>query len=53
MEADFRVEALKETLDKYGPPEIMNGPSRNIASQYPARQWIREISATASNGPAR
>jgi putative transposase len=28
MEADFCIEALKEALAKYGPPEIFNTPSR-------------------------
>ena len=53
MEADFCVEALKEALDRYGPPEIMNTPSRDIASRYPAGQWIRAVSSLALNGPTR
>ena len=30
MHAEFCVEALNEAIDKLGPPETMNAPSRDI-----------------------
>ncbi len=30
MHADFCVDALNEAIARYGPPEIMNTPSRDI-----------------------
>lgn len=31
MDAGFCIEALKEALARYGPPEIFNSPSRDIS----------------------
>ncbi|TYC63990.1 transposase family protein [Rhodobacterales bacterium] len=37
MHADFCVEALNEAIARFGPPEIMNTPSRAFAAQIPCR----------------
>jgi hypothetical protein len=50
MEADFCVEALKETIAKYGKPAIMNSPSRDHATHNPVWRWIRAVSSLALNG---
>ena len=49
MEADFCVEALKEAIDKYGKPEIMNMERLNATG---SREWatIRAASSPALNG---
>ena len=41
MHADFCVEALKEALDRYGPPEIMN-PDQGC--QFTGSAWITTLS---------
>jgi len=40
MEADFCVEALKEALAKYGPPEIMNSDQ---GSQFTSVEWTNAL----------
>ena len=40
MEADFCVEALKEALAKYGPPEIMNSDQ---GSQFTGFEWTNAL----------
>lgn len=40
MHADFCVEALKEALDRYGPPEIMN---TDQGSQFTGAAWITTL----------
>ena len=40
MHADFCVEALKEALDRYGPPEIMN---TDQGSQFTGSAWITPL----------
>ena len=40
MEASFCVEALKEALAKYGPPEIMNSDQ---GSQFTSSDWIQTL----------
>ena len=40
MEADFCVEALKEALAKYGPPEIMNSDQ---GSQFTGFEWTNTL----------
>jgi len=40
MEADFCVEALKEALDHYGPPEIMNSDQ---GSQFTGFEWTNAL----------
>ena len=37
-DASFCIEALEEAIARYGKPEIMNTPSRDIALQCPAGQ---------------
>ena len=39
MEASFCIEALKEALTKYGPPEIMNSDQ---GSQFTSSDWIQD-----------
>jgi len=41
LDADFCVEALNEAIYRFGPPDIMNSPSRDYAAHNPAGQWIR------------
>ena len=41
MEADFCVEALKEAMAKYGPPEIMNSDQ---GSQFTGHEWTNALS---------
>ena len=43
MHADFCVEALKEALDRYGPPEIMN---TDQGSQFTGSAWITTLIET-------
>ena len=54
MHADFCVDALNEAIAKYGPPEIMNTPSRHICcantlsamdqgSQFTGSAWITAL----------
>jgi putative transposase len=43
MHADFYVEALKEALDRYGPPEIMN---TDQGSQFTGSAWITTLTET-------
>jgi transposase InsO family protein len=40
MQADFRVDTLKEAIWKYGPPEIMN---MDQASQFTGADWITTL----------
>ena len=40
MEASFGVDALKEALAKYGPPEIMNSDQ---GSQFTSSDWIQTL----------
>ncbi|WP_394698979.1 IS3 family transposase [uncultured Cohaesibacter sp.] len=40
MEASFCVDALKEALAKYGPPEIMNSDQ---GSQFTSSDWIQTL----------
>jgi len=40
MEADFCVEALKEALDRYGPPKIMN---TDQGSQFTGFEWTNTL----------
>ncbi len=40
MEASFCVDALKEALTKYGPPEIMNSDQ---GSQFTSSDWIQTL----------
>jgi len=40
MHADFCVEALKEAIDKFGPPEIMN---TDQGSQFTGSAWITTL----------
>jgi len=40
MEADFCVESLKEAIDKYGKPEIMNSDQ---GSQFTGFEWIQAL----------
>ena len=40
MEADFCVEALKEALERYGPPEIMN---TDQGSQFTGFEWTSTL----------
>ncbi len=51
LEAEFCVEALNEAVHRFGPPKIMNTPSRDIAAQCPAGLWIRVRSSRPSPGP--
>jgi putative transposase len=53
LEADFCVETLREAIDRNGKPEFMNSPSRDIALQCPAGQWIRAANSLALNGYRR
>ena len=41
LEADFCVEALKEAMAKYGPPEIMNSDQ---GSQFTGHEWTNALS---------
>ena len=43
MEAGFCVEALKEALAKYGPPDIMNSDQ---GSQFTSSDWIQTLTDT-------
>ena len=40
MHADFCVDALNETIAKYGPPEIMN---TDQGSQFTGSAWIATL----------
>ena len=40
MQADFCVEALKEAIDRFGPPEIMN---TDQGSQFTGSAWITTL----------
>ena len=40
MHADFCVDALKEAIEKYGPPEIMN---TDQGSQFTGSEWITTL----------
>nr|WP_319390402.1 IS3 family transposase [uncultured Cohaesibacter sp.] len=40
MEASFCVDALKEALTKYGPPEIMNSDQ---GSQFTSSDWVKTL----------
>ncbi len=40
MEAEFCVDALKEALVAYGPPEIMNSDQ---GSQFTGFEWINAL----------
>ena len=40
MHADFCVEALKEAIDRFGPPEIMN---TDQGSQFTGSAWITTL----------
>ena len=42
MHADFCVKALKEAIDRFGPPEIMN---TDQGSQFTGSAWITTLSA--------
>jgi putative transposase len=50
LDADFCVEALNEAIYRFGPPDIMNSPSRDHAAHNPAGQWIRDLSSHLSPG---
>ncbi len=41
MEADFCVEALKDAIARYGPPEIMNSDQ---GSQFTGHEWTNALS---------
>jgi transposase InsO family protein len=41
MHADFCVEALKEAIDRFGPPEIMN---TDQGSQFTGSAWVTTLS---------
>lgn len=43
MEADFCIDALKEAMAKYGPPEIMNSDQ---GSQFTGHDWTSTLSET-------
>ncbi|WP_298967207.1 DDE-type integrase/transposase/recombinase, partial [uncultured Roseibium sp.] len=40
MHADFCIEALKEAIDRFGPPEIMN---TDQGSQFTGSAWITKL----------
>jgi len=50
LNASFCVEALKEAIAKYGKPEIMNTPPRDIAPQYPAGQGTKDRNSLGQSG---
>ncbi len=45
MEADFCVEALNESIHKFGPPEIMN---TDQGSQFTSKEWVREVESAGA-----